>query len=133
MALLHWVDWVIFALIIAATLAIGIYHAYASRRKQTTSEYLTGGRQLKLLPVTLSMNASFFSGIMIIGVPAENYAYGGAFFYSVIGHWIGATLSALIFVPVFHPLELTSVNDVSSCYHIHQVLRLYYTMRWICV
>ena len=113
MNMIHIVDWVMFALMICVTLSIGMYHAYHSRRKQTTLEYLSGGRKLHTLPVAISIDATFFSAILIQGIPAENYIYGGVFWYIVIGIAMGTILSVLIFVPVFHPLELTSVNDVS--------------------
>ena len=113
MDLLHPVDWVIVALMVMGTLAIGIYHAYNRRKNETTSEYLTGDHKLMALPVSVSLNATIFSAILVIGIPAENYVYGGIFWLFFLGHSLGAILGAIIFVPVFHPLRLTSVNEVS--------------------
>ena len=111
---LHPLDWVIVALMTVITMAIGIYHAYARRKNETTSEYLTGDRKLAALPVAISLNASIFSAILVLGTPAEAYAYGGVFWLGIVGHSLGALLSLIIFVPVFHPLAMTSVNEVST-------------------
>ena len=82
MDLLHPVDWVIVALMVMGTLAIGIYHAYNRRKNETTSEYLTGDHKLMALPVSVSLNATIFSAILVIGIPAENMCtavYFGSF------------------------------------------------------
>lgn len=39
-------------------------------------EYLMAGRNLKILPVALSILVSFVSAVGILGGPAEMYAYG---------------------------------------------------------
>ena len=110
---LHAVDWVLFVGVLLVTMAIGIYHACTGGKQKTTQEYLTGNRQLHFFPTSLSLTASFFSAILIVGQPAEGYLYGGIFWLFSAGLSISCIISAFIFVPVFHPLQLTSVNLVS--------------------
>ena len=110
---LHAWDWVIFAAMLVGTMGIGLYHACAGGKQRTTSEYLTGDRKLNFFPVSMSLTASFFSSILMLGFPAEAYTNGGQYWIYAVGVAIGALASILLFIPVFHPLQLTSVNDVS--------------------
>ncbi|XP_053376607.1 sodium-coupled monocarboxylate transporter 2-like [Mercenaria mercenaria] len=48
---------------------------------------------------------------MILGFPAEGYAYGIGIAYQVVGRSAAYMFTALFIVPVFHPLKLTSVNE----------------------
>ncbi len=45
----HWADYVIFVVMLIASLGIGLYHAWKGQRKKTTEEYLMGGRELQVL------------------------------------------------------------------------------------
>ena len=47
-------------------------------------------------------------------MPAEVYTRGGALWLGLIGDILGTVLATLIFVPVYYPLKLTSVNQVSQ-------------------
>lgn len=110
---LHAADYVIFVGMLIITLGIGIYHAWASAKKKTTSEYLVGSRNLRTLPVSLSLMASFISSILMLGFPAETYTGGIVVWWQFLGICFGALMSVIIFVPTLHPLKLTSVNQVS--------------------
>ena len=125
---LHWLDFLLFFAMLCASLGIGIYHSlkkyWQCRRAEysvtssdhkgvETDEYLLGSRQMAVIPVALSMIVSFVSSILILGYPAETYAYGGQYLLYAGGHAIAATLTILICVPVLYPLKLTSVNQVS--------------------
>ena len=107
-------DLAIFILVMLGTLAIGIYHACTGGKQRTTAEYFLGNHNLDIIPVSISLTASFFSAILILGFPAEAYTNGGMVWLYAVGIAIGAILAMLIFVPVFHPLGLTSVNEVST-------------------
>ena len=41
-------DYLVFGLMLILSAFIGIYYAYTDRNKQTTSEFLLGGRNLKV-------------------------------------------------------------------------------------
>ena len=160
---LHWIDWVVFAAMVVASLVIGIYilhyffHKYKlqiknhmpenkhiwnysayhfpkspllirifqrnyifliglyhSGRQRSTSEYLMGNHNIQVIPAAMSLTVSFISSILILGEPAEMYTFGGQLWISKFGWMLGAVLSTVIFVPVLHPLKLTSVNEVNS-------------------
>ena len=76
-------DYAVFALTLLASLVIGLYFAFADRRKATTEDYLMGGRNLGLVPVAISMCVSVVSASSLLGAPAEMYTYGIHYMYFV--------------------------------------------------
>ena len=60
--------------------------------------------------------ASYVSAILVLGYPAEMYAFGGQWILHAVGTAIGAALACVLFVPLFYPLKLTSINEVSVSY-----------------
>lgn len=69
-------DYVVFALTLVVSTAIGIYYAWASRGRESSRDFLTGERKLTALPVSMSLTASFMSSITVLSNPAEvGYSY----------------------------------------------------------
>ena len=108
----HVVDYAIFALVLLVSLSIGFYHAFTGGRQRTTKEYLLANRQLKTIPVTMSILVSFVSGILVLGTPAEMYTRGTQLFMRTIGYCLACVLSSLLFVPLFFNLKVTSSFEV---------------------
>lgn len=53
------IDYTFFVLLLCLSTVIGIYYGFFSKHKQnTTSEYILGGRSMKILPVATSMIAT---------------------------------------------------------------------------
>ncbi len=107
----HPVDYVLFVLMLLASLGIGIYSAFAGGRQKTTSEYLMGNRQLRLGPVALSICVSMISSNTLVGVPAETYGYGIT--YGMIGPplMVCGIILAFTIVQVIYPLNIVSVHE----------------------
>ena len=71
------VDYTVFILMLAICTFIGLYFGYVDYRKKkraTTSDanteaanYLMGGRDMGLIPIALSLTASFVSGTVLLG------------------------------------------------------------------
>ena len=114
MAGMHIADWIIFAVMLIFSCAIGLYHSCTGGKQQTNDEYLMGNRQMKLVPSTISMTVSFLSSILILGIPAEMYQFGTQFFMASCGLALAAVFAAYIYVPVFYPIKMTSINKVSD-------------------
>ncbi len=76
------VDYVIFALLLAVSAAIGIFFGFIRKKQNTSKELLLGNRSMGVFPSSLSLLASFMSGITILGNPAEVYNYGTLFWWS---------------------------------------------------
>lgn len=108
----HPADYALFAITIALSLGIGIYHAFAGGRQKTTSEYLVGNRKMKVLPVAISLMVSFESSIMMLGIPAEMYVFGIQWFWSMIGLFLSNLIAIKVMVPLIHPLRITSAYEV---------------------
>lgn len=64
-------DYVVFALMLVVSAAVGIYFAWTDRGQSSSGDFLTGGRRLTALPVSLSLTASFMSAITVLSNPAE--------------------------------------------------------------
>ena len=109
----HVVDYVIFILVIAASLSIGVYYAIFKQNK-TTSQYLMAGRNLSIIPTAISLLVSYISAISILGNAAEIYYYGIDYMFVLVGYISAAFGAANLFVPLFYPLKLTSMNEVSG-------------------
>lgn len=50
-------DYCIFAIILSASMAIGIYFGFFSKSLKTAEDYLVGGHKLKTFPVAVSLMA----------------------------------------------------------------------------
>lgn len=72
-----------------------------------------------LLPVGLSILASFQSSMMIVGVSSEIYLRGTAFCWFTIGTALAAFTSAYVFVPVFYHHKFENVFEVK----MHSIFR----------
>ncbi|XP_029284020.1 solute carrier family 5 member 6 [Cottoperca gobio] len=102
-------DYVIFALLLVASVGIGLYHALSGGRQRTTQEFLLADRSMSCLPVSLSLIASFQSAVAIIGVPAEIYTHGTQYWFIGCSYILGLLIPAHVFIPVLYRLQLSSV------------------------
>lgn len=102
------VDYVIFAVLLAVSMGIGLYHAFSGGRQRTTQEFLMADRSMSCLPVSLSLIASFQSAVAIIGVPAEIYAHGTQYWFIGCAYILGLLIPAHVFIPVLYRLRLSS-------------------------
>ncbi|KAL8566592.1 hypothetical protein ACOMHN_054814 [Nucella lapillus] len=104
-------DYVIFAAILTISASIGFYHAWKDRKNQTLKEFLHAGGNMQLLPVMLSLLASFMSAITLLGTPVEMYQYTTIYFYIGIGYLLVTAGAAHIYVPIFYHLHITSAYE----------------------
>lgn len=105
-------DYVIFAVLLAASAGIGLYYALSGGRQRTTQEFLMADRSMRCLPVSLSLIASFQSAVAIIGVPAEVYTHGTQYWFIGCAYVLGLLVPAHVFVPVLYRLRLSSAYQV---------------------
>ncbi|XP_036321356.1 sodium-coupled monocarboxylate transporter 1 isoform X2 [Rhagoletis pomonella] len=114
------VDYLVFVLMLAACAVIGFYFGFIEKKKKSGAEqrrgsealdYLVGGRKMKVLPVALSLVASFVSGISLLGTSTEIYVYGTQYAFILITLVISGIISWYVFLPVFCNLQLTSTYE----------------------
>ncbi|KAJ0032569.1 hypothetical protein NQD34_002651 [Periophthalmus magnuspinnatus] len=106
-------DYAVFSIMLVISMGIGLYQALKKPAAGAASaeDFFTGGRSLPAVPVGLSLCASFMSAIQVLGVPSESSRYGFKFLYMCLGQSINSLLTALLFLPVFYRLGITSTNQ----------------------
>ncbi|CAK9832019.1 Sodium-coupled monocarboxylate transporter 2 [Anthophora retusa] len=103
------VDCAVFAGMLAISAVIGVYQAYRSRKNvDAVREYLVGGQNMSIFPISMSLIASYISGITILGLPAEMYVYGTQFWCVIIADSFVSLTMAAVYLPVFYGLGITS-------------------------
>ncbi|XP_075057167.1 sodium-dependent multivitamin transporter isoform X2 [Mixophyes fleayi] len=105
------VDYIIFALLLVLSSAIGLYYALSGGKQRTTQEFLLANRSMGFLPVALSLLATFQSAVAVLGVPSEMYRFGTEYWFLGCSYVIGLLIPAYIFIPVFYRLRLTSTYE----------------------
>lgn len=110
----HPVDYVIFALMLLISAAIGVYYGCTGGKQKTTKEFLMANRSMHYVPVSLSLFASFMSAITILGTPSEIYKYGTQYWWIAMSYVITMPAAAYIYIPVFYNLKVTSAYEVSQ-------------------
>ena len=78
------IDYMVFIMLLIVSSLIGVFFAWKDRKKSSNQEFLTGGRNLDLFPVCMSLIASFLSSNTILGVPSEIYLFVSFFTYLFI-------------------------------------------------
>ncbi|CAH0557293.1 unnamed protein product [Brassicogethes aeneus] len=102
-------DYIVFAAMLLVSALIGVYFAFFAKIKQnTTSEYLMGGKTMGIFPISMSLIASYISGISVLGIPAEMYIYGTQFWMVLCSKGVVFLAMAFAYLPVFYKLQITS-------------------------
>lgn len=105
-------DYGVFATMLLVSTGIGLWVGLARGGQRSADDFFTGGRSLTALPVGLSLAASFMSAVQVLGVPAEAYRYGLKFLWMCLAQCVNSLLTAIVFLPVFYRLGLTSTYEV---------------------
>ncbi|XP_054595557.1 sodium-coupled monocarboxylate transporter 1 isoform X2 [Nothobranchius furzeri] len=123
-------DYVVFAIMLVVSAAVGVYFAWTDRRQKSSKEFLTGGRRLNALPVSLSLTASFMSAITVLSNPAEVYCYGAIIGFYAVSYLLTMLITSEIFLPVFYKLTITSTYEYLEL-RFNRATRLLGTMLFI--
>ncbi|XP_037951350.1 sodium-dependent multivitamin transporter-like [Teleopsis dalmanni] len=118
------VDYFVFVLMLLVCAVIGFYFGFVEKKKKKRNmeerrgsealDYLVGGRKMKVFPVSLSLVASFVSGISLLGTSTEIYVYGTQYAFILITLALSGVISWYVFLPVFCNLQLTSTYEVRT-------------------
>lgn len=104
-------DWVIMAATILVSIVIGIYFRFSGGRQKTNEEYLLADRNMSILPVAVSLMASFMSAITLLGVSSENYFFGMQFVVINFAYGLATPIATQLYLPVFFGLQKTSTYE----------------------
>ncbi|XP_025406146.1 sodium-coupled monocarboxylate transporter 1-like [Sipha flava] len=100
-----------FAIMICLSAIVGLYYGCVERKQNTVSDYLLGGRDMTLIPITISLIASHISGITLLGVPPETYIHGTQYALTGMGFVLTGIIVEKFYLPVFYELQLTSMYE----------------------
>ncbi|XP_016948983.1 sodium-coupled monocarboxylate transporter 2 isoform X1 [Drosophila biarmipes] len=103
-------DYVVFTSMLGISAAIGVYFGFFAKGADTTEEYLMGGKRLRMVPIAISLVASQLSAISIMSIPAEMYAYGINWMFTVVSMVLVVPLLNYVVIPVFYN------NHITNCY-----------------
>uniref|UniRef100_A0A8C6KRQ5 Solute carrier family 5 member 8 n=2 Tax=Nothobranchius furzeri TaxID=105023 RepID=A0A8C6KRQ5_NOTFU len=120
-------DYAVFVLMLVVSAGIGVYYAWMDR---SSGEFLTGGRTLTALPVSMSLTASIMSSVTLMSNPAEVYQYGAIFGLIGIAYTLSIVITSEIFLPVFYRLGITSIYEYLE-QRFNKAARLYGTVTFI--
>ena len=115
------IDYAVFAFMLIVSALIGLYYWWTGRGKSSANEFLMANRSMSVLPVSMSVMASFISAIALIGIPAEVYIYGLQNWAMICSFPVVMYVSAYMFMPVFYELQITSTYEVSYQVHFYNL------------
>ena len=70
-----------------------------------------GSRSFGILPMAISLCASFNSAYMILGIPGEIYSYGTQFLIMLFGTGLGVVVAAELWLPILYKLHVVSIYE----------------------
>lgn len=106
------VDYAVLVVILSISLGIGFFFGCYGNTDKSTEGYLLGGRQMKTIPIAISLIASQLSGISIIAFPAEVYVHGIQIALQIPLMIYVVAIINKVFVPVFYH------NHIANCYEV---------------
>lgn len=105
-------DYLIFAISLLFPIAAGLFFACRGGKQRTTNEFLLAYKNLRSWLVALSLVASYFSSVLLLGTTAEVFTFGIQFIIlALLSYWIVAGMAHVLFIPMFHRIQVTSVNE----------------------
>lgn len=105
------VDYLVFVLLLLLSASIGVYYGCSGDKQRTANEFLMANRSMGILPICLSLLASFLSGIALIGTPAEVYLFGCMSMCMMLGLSCSILVASFVYLPVFYKCQLTSAYE----------------------
>lgn len=105
------VDYVVFALMLAFSAAIGFFYAYKDRHDNNMDNYHRGRRNVNPFAATLSLSVTIISATSIIGLGAEVYTYGTMILWEVVGMLVATGIAAHVYLPIFYKMDKISVFE----------------------
>ncbi len=113
-ATLAWPDYIVIIVTLVGVLLLGIYYGIIRRKHSKSLEaYFLGERNMGILPVTISLMATFYSAILLLGVPGEVHSQSGIMMiYEGLGAGVGTLLAGFTFQPLLYKAGVTTTFEV---------------------
>ncbi|XP_063917021.1 sodium-coupled monocarboxylate transporter 2-like isoform X2 [Zophobas morio] len=104
-------DYVIFVGTLLFSGLIGIYYGCFGTKQATVKEYLLGGKNIKIIPIAVSVAISHISGTLLIGTVADVYRYGSSIWLYVGAFVVMGLLATFVYLPVFFKLQVANIYE----------------------
>ncbi|EEC02333.1 sodium-dependent multivitamin transporter, putative, partial [Ixodes scapularis] len=104
-------EYAVFGFLVATIYGVGFFVSFKRASALTLDEVLLGGRNLKTLPLAVSVLASVVSSTGFISFTAHFYAYGINMIWTLIAVFAMIPVTVRIIIPVLYPLKVTSVFE----------------------
>lgn len=105
-------DYLVFVLCLLLPIAVGFVFACRGQRQKTTTEFLFADKNLRSWILALSLVASYFSSVLLLASVAQVFSFGLQYIIlALFAYWFVAAVAHVIFIPMFHRLKVTSVNE----------------------
>jgi len=101
-------DW---ALVLIYGLAVLLIAWWAKRRQRSSEDYLMGGRHMPWWLIGVSLIATAFSSISLLGWTGKSYAGGLRWFQLQAGELAAILVVCVLFLPFFSKLRLTTAYE----------------------
>ena len=105
---LHWLDWVVIVVYLAAMIGIGLYF-YLREKRGSTSSFFVGGRSIPFWAAGVSLYAANTSSISFIAIPAKAFETNWQYLANNMIGVFGLMFVAVWIVPLLRRLDLMSV------------------------
>ncbi|GAB6029398.1 Sodium-coupled monocarboxylate transporter 1 [Chamberlinius hualienensis] len=104
-------DYVIVVLVILLSGVIGLYHAWKSKKSKNTREFLVANRSFGIIPLIMSMVATYLSPNTMLGQPMETYSNGIQIVLTTVGQMCSYLVAMFVSIPVFYRLNLCTIHQ----------------------
>ena len=122
-------DYAIFGIMLFISFGIGVYHA--SKSSKNNEEFVMGSRSFSVLPMAISLCASFNSAYMILGIPGEIYSNGTQFYIMILGTGLGVFVAAELWLPILYRIQVVSIYEYFELRYKSKFPRILMTLIFI--
>ncbi|GAB6024144.1 Sodium-coupled monocarboxylate transporter 1 [Chamberlinius hualienensis] len=105
-------DYVSGAVLVFLTCCLGVYHIFQAKNVKDAREFMFSNPDLGFAPLILSSVATFLSGILLTGFPAETYKDGGTYMLISVSLLILIPFITHLFLPIFFRLGTKTVFEI---------------------
>ena len=122
-------DYAIFGIMLVVSFGIGLYHS--SKSSKNNEEFVMGSRSFGVIPMAISLCASFNSAYMILGIPSEIYSHGTQFYVMVLGTGLGVVVASELWLPILYRLQVVSIYEYFELRYHSKFPRILMTLIFI--
>ncbi|XP_063828101.1 sodium-coupled monocarboxylate transporter 2-like isoform X1 [Ostrinia nubilalis] len=101
-------EYCLFGINLGVIIGLILYFNIVNRKYNSVNGFLFGGKNMSVISISLALISSHLTSITLLGVPVEIYLRGTQYWASALSLIIVTFLTAVIYLPVFHKLQLSS-------------------------